>query len=73
MPNRRSKYSGKAKNIANFIIKFEVLVMKVKTNNMYVIFLLKNVRTNIIKMILEYSLMIVLEMLKEWKVGGVVV
>jgi len=42
--------------------------MKVKTSDMHVIFLLKNVRTNIIKMILGYSLMAVLEMLKEWKV-----
>ena len=45
-----------------------MLSMKAKTNNMHVIFLLKkNVRTNIIKTILEYPPMAVLEILKEWK------
>jgi len=48
------------------MIEFEVLSMKAKTNNMHVIFLLKkNVRTDIIKTILEYPLMAVPEILKE--------
>ena len=51
------------------MIEFEVLSMKTKTNDIYVIFLLKkNVRTDIIKMILGYPPMAVLETLKEWKI-----
>jgi len=43
------------KHITDFIIEFEVLSIKAKTNNIHVIFLLKkNVRTDIIKKILEY-------------------
>jgi len=48
------------------MIKFEALAMKAKTNDMYIIFLLKkNVRTNIIKTILEYLPMTIPEILKE--------
>ena len=48
------------------MIEFEVLSMKTKTNDIYVIFLLKkNVRTDIIKMILGYPPMAVPETLKE--------
>ncbi len=54
------------KYIANFIIKFEVLAMKAETNNLYTIFLLnKNIQTDIIKTILGYSLIAVLEILRE--------
>ena len=43
------------KYFTNIIIKFKVLAMKAKTNDIHVIFLLKkNVRTDIIKTILEY-------------------
>jgi len=50
----------------NFMIKFEVLAMKGKTDDMYVIFLLKkNVRSNIIKTTLEYLLITVLKLLFE--------
>ena len=57
------------KHIANFIIEFEVLAMKAETNNLYAIFLLKkNVQKDIIKMILGYLLMVVLETLREQKV-----
>ena len=51
------------------MIEFEVLTMKAETNNIHIIFLLKkNVRTDIIKMILGYLPMAVPEILKEWKV-----
>jgi len=51
------------------MIEFEVLAMKTKTDNMYAIFLLKkNIRTDIIKTILEYLPIAVPETLKEWKV-----
>ena len=46
------------------MIEFEVLVIKAKT---YTIFLLKNVRCDIIKIILEYSLIAILTSLEEWK------
>jgi len=51
------------------MIEFEILAMKTKTDNIHVIFLLKNnIRSNIIKSILEYLPIVVLESLKEWKV-----
>ncbi len=54
------------KYIVNFIIKFEVLAMKAEIDNLYAIFLLKkNVQADIIKMILGYPLIAVLETLKE--------
>jgi len=57
------------KHIADFMIKFKALDIKAETDDMYTIFLLKkNVRTDIIKTILEYSLMAVPEMLREWNV-----
>ena len=44
--------------------------MKAKTNDMYTIFLLKkNIRSDIIKTILEYPSIAALEILKEWKVA----
>ena len=49
------------------MIEFEVSVMKAKTNDTYTIFLLKNVRCDIIKIILEYSLIAILTSLEEWK------
>ena len=52
------------KHIANFMIKFKVLAIKVKINNIHIIFLLKkNIRSNIIKTILEYLSIAVLESL----------
>jgi len=51
------------------MIKFEILAIKAETNNMYTIFLLKkNIRTDIIKKILGYPLIVVLKTPKEWKV-----
>jgi len=56
--------------MANFMIEFKVLVMKTKTNDMYIIFLLKkNVRSDIIKTMLGYLVIVALELLKEWKVA----
>ena len=52
------------------MIEFKALAMKTETNNMYVIFLLKkNVRSNIIKIILEYLPIVALETLKEQNVA----
>ena len=48
------------------MIKFKTLAMKVETDDMHVIFLLKkNVRSNIIKIILGYPPITALETLKE--------
>ena len=58
------------KNIANFIIEFEALAMKVDTDELYAIFLLKkNARHDIIKIILGYPLIAMSKTLKEWKVA----
>ena len=57
-------------NIADFMIEFEALVMKVDTDELHTIFLLKkNVQSNIIKMILGYPPIAVPETLKEWKMA----
>ena len=56
-------------NTTDFMIKFEALAMKADTDELHAIFLLKkNVRQDIIKMILGYLPIAVLETLKEWKV-----
>lgn len=48
------------------MIGFEALAIKAKIYDLYTIFLLKkNVWIDIIKMILEYLLMVVLEILRE--------
>jgi len=58
------------KNTVDFIIEFEVLVMKADTDELYAIFLLKkNVQPNIIKTILGYLPIAAPETLKEWKVA----
>jgi len=52
------------------MIKFDVLAMKADTDELHAIFLLKKiVRQDIIKTILEYPLIAILESLKEWKVA----
>ena len=54
------------KHIANFIIKFDVLAMKAETNDIHVIFLLKeNIQTDIIKTILRYLLIAAPETFRE--------
>ena len=63
---RIETFRQEKKHIANFIIKFEALVMKAEIVNIYTIFLLKkNVRDNIVKITLGYLLMVALELLKE--------
>ena len=52
------------------MIKFEALAIKAKNNNIYVIFSLKkNIRSNIIKTILEYLPIVAPELLKEQKIA----
>ena len=54
----------------DFMIKFEVLAIKVEIDNIHAIFLLKkNIRSDIIKIILGYSPISVPEPLKEWKIA----
>ena len=38
------------KHIANFIIEFEALAIKAETDDIYIIFLLKNIYSDIIKL-----------------------
>ena len=53
-------------NTVDFIIEFEALAMKVDTNKLYAIFLLKkNIWADIIKIILGYSPIAALETLKK--------
>jgi len=59
-------FEQEKKYIADFMIEFEVLAIKTKIDNMHAIFLLKkNIRSDIIKTILEYLPITVLETLKE--------
>jgi len=52
------------------MIEFDILAMKAETDEMHAIFLLKkNVRADIIKIILGYPPMAAPKMLKEWKVA----
>jgi len=56
--------------MADFIIEFKALAMKVNTDELYTIFLLKkNIQQDIIKTILEYPPIAAPESLKEWKVA----
>jgi len=56
------------------MIEFDALAMKTDMNELYTIFLLKkNVQQDIIKIILGYSPIVVLELLKEWKVAIILV
>ena len=58
------------KKTADFIIKFEALTMKVDTDKLHAIFLLKkNARHDIIKTILGYLPIAMPKILKEWKVA----
>ena len=54
------------KHIANFMIEFKVLAIKAETDDLNAIFLLKkNVQMDIIKTILGYPPIAVLEILRE--------
>ena len=58
------------KNTVDFMIEFEALAMKADTDELHTIFLLKkNIRQDIIKMILGYPPIAMLKTLKEWKVA----
>jgi len=58
------------RNTADYIIEFEALAMKVDTDELHAIFLLKkNARQDIIKTILGYLPMAMPETLKEWKMA----
>ena len=57
-------------NIADFMIEFKALAMKVDTDKLHIIFLLKkNVQSDIIRTILGYLPIAVPEILKKWKVA----
>ena len=59
-------FKQEKKHIVDFMIKFEALAVKTKADNMHTIFLLKkNVKSDIIKIILGYSPIIAPEILKE--------
>ena len=62
------------KNMADFMIEFEALAMKADTDELHAIFLLKkNIRYNIIKMILGYLPIAMPEILKKWKVSIILI
>jgi len=57
------------KNTTDFIIEFDALAIKVDTDELHIIFLLKkNIQQDIIKTILGYPPIAMPELLKEWKV-----
>ena len=59
-------FKQEKKDIVDFMIEFETLAIKIDTNDLHAIFLLKkNVRHNIIKMILRYLLIAIPDTLKE--------
>ena len=61
---------AKKEEYTDFMIEFNALAMKVDTNKLHAIFLLKkNVQQDIIKTILEYPPIAMPELLKEWKVA----
>ena len=63
-------FKQEKKNMADFIIEFNVLAMKADTDELHAIFLLKkNIQHDIIKMILKYLLIVMPESLKEYKVA----
>jgi len=54
----------------DFMIEFEALTMKMDTDELHAIFLLKkNMQSDIIKMILGYLPIAAPETLKEWKIA----
>ena len=53
----------------DFMIEFNILAIKMNTDELHTIFLLKkNIQSDIIKTILDYPSIAALETLKEWKV-----
>ena len=56
--------------MADFMIEFKTLAIKIDIDKLHAIFLLKkNIQVDIIKMILGYPLITTLELLKEWKIA----
>ena len=56
--------------MADFMIEFKTLAMKIDIDKLHAIFLLKkNIQADIIKIILGYPLIAILELLKEWKIA----
>ena len=67
---RIKSFKQEKQNIADFMIEFKILAMKTNIDELHAIFLLKkNVQQDIIKTILGYLSIAVLETLKEWKVA----
>jgi len=63
-------FKQEKKNTMDSMIEFEALAMKVNTDDLHTILLLKkNVQHNIIKTILNYLPIVTPETLKEWKVA----
>jgi len=63
-------FKQEKRNTMDFMIEFNALAMKVDTDELHAIFLLKkNLQHNIIKIILQYPLIAMLETLKEWKMA----
>ena len=67
IPNGRLKKIEMFKqHITDFMIEFEVLAIKIETDDIHMIFLLKkNIRSNIIKTMLGYLSIVAPESLKE--------
>ena len=62
-------FKQEKKNTVDFMIEFNALAIKADTDELHTIFLLKkNIRPDIIKMILGYLPIAALEILKKWKV-----
>ena len=62
-------FKQRKQNTVDFMIEFKALAMKVDTDELHAIFLLKkNIQQDIIKTILGYLSIVAPEMLKEWKV-----
>jgi len=65
---RIESFKQKKQNTADFMIELEALAIKADTDELHTIFLLKkNVRQDIIKMILEYPPIAAPNILKKWK------
>ena len=62
-------FKQEKRHIIDFMIEFEVLAIKVEANDIHIIFLLKkDIRSDIVKMILRYLPIKAPESLKKWKV-----
>ena len=63
-------FKQEKRNMADFMIEFEALAIKIDIDELHAIFLLKkNTRPDIIKIILGYMPIVASETLKEWKIA----